>query len=66
MSTPQSPTTPTGDDDQIKAWSVEFDVTEEQVHEAIASVGRNPGDIEMHLKGSRSSTNSDRVHDAGG
>lgn len=61
-----NPSTITVGDEQVMAWAAEFDVTEEQVREAIAAVGTNPGDIEMHLKGSRSSTNSDRVHDMGG
>ena len=30
------------------------------------AVGPRPADIEMHLKGTRSTTNSDRVRDAGG
>lgn len=63
MNTPTS--SKTVDDHQIQAWVKEFDATETQVREAIAAVGSSPGDIEMHLKGSRSSTNSDKVHDAG-
>ena len=54
------------DDEQVQAWAHEFDATEAQVREAIAAVGPNPSDIELHLKGSRSSSNSDKVHDAGG
>lgn len=52
--------------EQVEAWATEFNVTEAQVREAIAAVGTQPGDIELHLTGSRSSTNSDRVHDAPG
>ena len=54
------------DDAQIRSLTEEFDCTEAQIREAIEAVGSNPGDIEMHLKGSRSSTNSDKVHCAGG
>ena len=43
----------------------ELDASPEQIREAIAAVGPRPADIEMHLKGSRSTSNSDRVHDAG-
>lgn len=50
---------------QLQAWADEFDATVEQIHEAIAAVGPKPADIEMHLKGSRSTSNSDRVRDAG-
>ena len=53
------------DDSQMQAWAKEFDSTETQVREAIAAVGTSRGDIEMHLTGSRSSSNSDKVHDAG-
>lgn len=54
------------DDAQVLAWASEFDVTEAQVREAIAAVGPSQSDVELHLKGSRSTSNSDRVHDAGG
>jgi len=33
------------------------------MREAVAAVGDHPDDVEMHLKGSRSSTNSERVAD---
>jgi hypothetical protein len=52
-------------DDDIRRWADEFDATTDQIREAIKAVGPRPADIEMHLKGSRSSSNSDRVHDAG-
>jgi hypothetical protein len=54
------------DDAEIERMAEELDATPEQIREAIAAVGASQGDIEMHLKGSRSSSNSDRVHDAGG
>lgn len=58
---------PSGPDEQeIERLAEEFDATPAQVREAIGAVGARPADIEMHLKGSRSSSNSDRVHDAGG
>ena len=53
-------------DDQLRRLAEEFDASPEQIREAIAAVGPRPADIEMHLKGSRSTSNSDRVHDAGG
>jgi hypothetical protein len=52
--------------DDIRRLADELDATPEQIEEAIAAVGPRPADIEMHLKGSRSTTNSDRVRDAGG
>ena len=51
--------------EQKRRWAEEFDATLDQIEEAIAAVGPRQADIELHLKGSRSSSNSDRVHDAG-
>ena len=51
---------------EIERLAREFDASPEQIRAAIAAVGPRPADIEMHLKGSRSTSNSDRVHDAGG
>ena len=48
------------------AWAKKLDTTEDQLHEAVAKVGDKAADVEMHLKGSRSSTNSDRVKELGG
>jgi hypothetical protein len=54
-------------DPQARArWAKELDATEQQLQEAVAAVGDKAADVEMHLKGSRSSTNSDRVHELGG
>jgi len=50
---------------EIERLAKEFDASPDQIPEAIAAVGARPADIEMHLKGSRSTSNSDRVHDAG-
>lgn len=43
-------------------WAKKLDVTETQLSEAVAKVGNKAADIEMHLKGSRSTTNADRVN----
>jgi len=55
----------TPSEDDIQRLADELDASPEQIREAIAAVGPRPADIEMHLKGSRSTSNSDRVHDAG-
>jgi hypothetical protein len=47
-------------------WARKLDATEEQLREAVTAVGNKATDVEMHLKGSRSSTNSDRVKELGG
>jgi hypothetical protein len=54
------------DRDTLRRLADELEATPEQIEEAIAAVGPRPEDIEMHLKGTRSTTNSDRVRDAGG
>lgn len=51
--------------DEMQDWAAEFDATPAQIEEAVAAVGPRKADVELHLKGSRSSSNSDRVHDAG-
>jgi hypothetical protein len=53
------------DPDEVRRLAAEFDATPEQIEEAVAAVGTDKADIELHLKGSRASSNSDRVHDAG-
>ena len=58
--------TTTRNHDDIRRLAGELDATPEQIEEAIAAVGRRRSDIERHLKGTRSTTNSDRVRDAGG
>ncbi|AYQ29241.1 MULTISPECIES: DUF3606 domain-containing protein [unclassified Polaromonas] len=42
-------------------WTQKLSATREQLREAIAAVGDKAADVEMHLKGSHSTTNSDRV-----
>ncbi|CKV45506.1 Protein of uncharacterised function (DUF3606) [Mycobacterium tuberculosis] len=39
-----------------RAGTREFDVTDEQLTEAIAKVGDKAADVELYVKGSRSST----------
>jgi hypothetical protein len=46
-------------------WARRLDATPEQLREAVSAVGDKVADVEMHLKGSRSSANSDRVREIG-
>lgn len=46
-------------------WTRELDCSEAQLREAVRAVGPAAADVELHLKGARSSTNADRVHEAG-
>jgi len=48
-----------------KHWAAKLDATELQLREAVSKVGDRAADVEMHLKGSRSTTNSDRVKELG-
>ena len=55
------------DDPQAAAhWARKLDATPEQLREAVDAVGDKAADVEMHLKGARSTTNSDRVRELGG
>jgi hypothetical protein len=47
-------------DDQVQAWSQKFDATPEQIREAVQTVGEQAADVEMHLKGTRATTNADQ------
>ena len=50
------------DDQQaVKEWADRFDVSPAQIHDAVNRVGPVAADVEMHLKGSRSVTNEQRV-----
>lgn len=48
------------------AWVQKLDSTEEQLRDAVAKVGDKAADVEMHLKGSHSTTNADRMRELGG
>jgi len=52
------------DEGSLKEWGKKFNVTNEQLKEAVAAVGTLASDVELHLKGSRSTTNTERVDDA--
>jgi hypothetical protein len=47
-------------------WAKKLDATEDQIREAVTAVGDKATDVEMHLKGTRSTTNAERVDEAGG
>ncbi len=54
------------DPDSIARWVKELNTTESQLRDAVAEVGTKGADVEMHLKGARSSTNEDRMKQAPG
>jgi len=51
-------------DEAVAEWARKLDSTEMQIRDAIEEVGSRATDVEMHLKGSRSTTNVDRVDEA--
>ena len=53
------------DEQALRQWAKKLDATPEQVREAVRAAGDKAADVEMHLKGVRSTTNDDRVHEAG-
>ena len=48
----------------IDEWARKLNVTQAQLQEAVASVGDCAADVEMHLKGSRSTSNVERMDQA--
>ena len=54
------------DEQALAQWAKKLDATPEQLREAVQAAGDKASDVEMHLKGVRSTTNEDRVHEAGG
>ena len=56
----------TDDKTATAQWAKKLDVTEMQLHDAVKAVGDKATDVEMHLKGTRSTTNADRVDELDG
>jgi hypothetical protein len=52
------------DPKDVAEWARKLDCSESQLREAVTALGNQAGDVEMHLHGVHSTTNSDRVHDA--
>ena len=49
------------DEAAVAHWAKKLDVSPEQISEAVDAVGDLATDVEMHLKGTRSTTNADRL-----
>ena len=52
------------EDYELRDWSKKFDVTPEQLKDAVRAVGDRADDVELHLKGSRATTQSEQMKDA--
>jgi hypothetical protein len=50
----------------FESWVRKLNVTQQQLREAVGEVGPKASDVELHLKGVRSTTNDDRVEKAQG
>ncbi len=48
----------------LRSWVDKLDATADQIREAVQTVGDRASDVEEHLKGSRSTTNAERVRQA--
>ncbi|HZF79901.1 MAG TPA: DUF3606 domain-containing protein [Rubrivivax sp.] len=53
-------------DEELRAWSEKLDATPEQIRDAVQAVGDQAADVEMHLKGTRATTNADQEARADG
>lgn len=51
-------------DESLRIWAKRLDASPDQIRQAVAKVGDNASDVELHLKGTRSTTNDDRVEAA--
>ncbi len=51
-------------DYELRDWSKKFDVTPEQLKEAVQAVGDRAADVEQHLKGSRATSNAEQTRAA--
>jgi hypothetical protein len=54
------------DEQELARWARKLDATPDQVRAAVQAVGDRAADVEMHLKGARSTTNAERVKEIGG
>lgn len=46
------------EDYELRDWATKFNASPEQIKEAVRAVGDRADDVEMHLKGSRASSNA--------
>jgi Protein of unknown function (DUF3606) len=53
------------DPQACKEWARKLDCSEAQLREAVKAVGNQASDVEMHLHGVHSTTNSDRMDEVG-
>ena len=49
---------------ELRDWAQKFDVSQQQIKEAVQAVGDRADDVELHLKGSRTTETSERVRES--
>ncbi len=52
-------------EESLAEWAEKLDTTASQLRDAVGRVGDRATDVEMDLKGSRSTTNTERVDELG-
>ena len=50
-------------EDEVREWATKFDASPQQIKDAVKAVGARADDVELHLKGSRSTETGDRVRE---
>jgi hypothetical protein len=60
-----SSTIDVNDAGSVAHWAKKLDSTEQQIRDAVGRVGPKAADVEMDLKGVRSTTNDDRIEESG-
>jgi hypothetical protein len=51
---------------ELRDWAKKFNASPDQIRQAVKAVGDRASDVEMHLKGSRASSNASREATAAG
>jgi len=51
-------------EEEVHEWARKFDVSPQQIRDAVEAVGDRADDVELRLKGSRSTETGDRVHES--
>lgn len=46
-------------EEDVRTWAKKFDATPEQIKEAVDAVGDRADEVELHLKGTRSTSNAE-------
>lgn len=62
---PGRPRIEVGSEADLAHWARKLNATPEQIKEAVAAVGELADEVEMHLKGTRSSSNADAARRSG-